>query len=215
MGIFNFLFGKSKESKEKTPLIIAQLDKQGEIIREKEEILKEKAVNEESPFEKIENDNTVSPEITGLEIIEFKAAGTSHSQPSIRKAIKSEIECGGFYEQYNGYTNKEIKEETFGDRVYQYDLEEFSECELKLEPNNEYDPDAIAIYVHDFKVGYVPKKSFIKKRREILNALGTDKIDNVSVQLYGGKYKYFDDVKVVTGSTEYGLLVEITIKSAD
>lgn len=103
----------------------------------------------------------------------------------------------------------EIFDET--DKIYQYEIED---CALVIrhEPGNEYDPAALQVYADDVMIGYVPKG----KLRE-LGIVARKPGLEMSVQIYGGKYKQLehDDeadlmdeytpkyFKVVTDADEY------------
>ncbi|MDO7346566.1 HIRAN domain-containing protein [Bacillus stercoris] len=150
-----------------------------------------------------------------FEYIDFKVAGTSHYQKDIKKAIKTEVENSFFFdEKYDGMTNKEILESTFDEPIFVYHNALFSNCELRLEENNEYDPEAIAVYVNDFKVGHVPRKNFQEGKKYIYDQLKSGIRHPISASLYGGKYKVNrDDTKIETGETDYKIECQIVIKT--
>ncbi|MGG3820166.1 HIRAN domain-containing protein, partial [Bacillus subtilis] len=150
-----------------------------------------------------------------LEYIDFKVAGTSHYQKDIKKAIKIEDEDSFFFdEKYGGMTNKEIIESTFDEPIFIYHNVLFSNCELRLEENNKYDPEAIAVYVNDCKVGHVPRKNFQEGKKYIYDQLKGGIRHPISASLYGGKYKVNrDDTKIETGETDYKIECQIVIKT--
>ncbi|GGJ76420.1 hypothetical protein [Virgibacillus salexigens] len=115
-------------------------------------------------------------------------------------------------------TNIEILEETYDETIFEYSGALFSNCSLQLEPDNEYDSKAIAVYIDSFMVGHVPKKNFSEGKEYIYEQLTGGLKDsqklNFSVSLRGGKYKINrDDEKVNTGESEYKLDGQITIKT--
>lgn len=154
-----------------------------------------------------------------FEYIDFKVSGTSFYQNAIKKAIKEAKENNYYFdEKYDGMTNKEILENTYDEPVFEYSNGLFPNGSLKLEPENEHDPNAIAIYIDSFLVGYVPEKNFSEGKKYIYNQLtGGLKHNqnlNFSVTLRGGKYKINrNDEKVDTGESDYKLDGQVTIKT--
>lgn len=154
-----------------------------------------------------------------FEYINFKIAGTSFYQDTIKKAIKKEKEESIFFdEKYDGMTNKEILEDTYDEPIFEYSDALFSNCSLRLEPNNEYDEKAIAVYIDSFKVGYVPKKNFLEGKEYLYDQLTGGLKDNqklnFSLSLRGGKYKINrGDERVETGESEYKLDGQVSIKT--
>ncbi|WP_342046006.1 hypothetical protein [Bacillus sp. OTU530] len=159
---------------------------------------------------------TYEEENAYVEYIDFYIAGTAFRQKEIKKAIKLEQEGGiSFDEQYQGMTNKEILEETFDQRIFQYDnTDTFSECSLQPEPENEHDPQAIAVYIYGLHVGYVPQQNFKRGKAYILNKISNEENLYLDVSLKGGKYKInVYDEKIETGETDYKLEGHIVIRT--
>ena len=127
-----------------------------------------------------------------VDINEFKVAGYNYRQDELEQLFEM---------QNDDYllTGKAFAEEVF-DRVYEY-LPEWKPARLIPEPDNEYDSNAIAIYVDDVKIGYVQKKDQLR-----VNELSSGEIE---VELYGGRYKepVYDDYgefeKIEQGETPY------------
>ena len=75
---------------------------------------------------------------------------------------------GHYYQQYFGSKPKEFPKESFkisGISFYQSKLQNInydSELFMELEPDNNYDTDAIKILFNSETIGYVPKDSYIK-----------------------------------------------------
>ncbi|MDF2903011.1 MAG: hypothetical protein K0S25_649 [Bacillus sp. (in: firmicutes)] len=161
----------------------------------------------ETPFSKVFGDSTGT-----YEYIDFKVAGTSFRQKEIKKAIREEKDMGLLDDPYQGMTNKEIKEITFDEPVFQYDGLTFSKCELKLEPDNDVDKKAIAVYVNEYKVGFVPLKGFKKGKDYLYEKLTMQTNMNFMVDLHGGKYKINrDDEHIETGQSDYKLSADVII----
>jgi hypothetical protein len=149
-----------------------------------------------------------------FEYIDFKVAGTSHYQKDIKKAVKLEVDSMMFDEKYSGMTNKDILESTFDEPIFIYHDELFSNCDLRLEENNEYDPEAIAVYVNDYKVGHVPRKNFKEGKKYIYDLLKSDIRYPITASLYGGKYKINrEDTSVEMGETDYKIECQLVIKT--
>lgn len=115
-------------------------------------------------------------------------------------------------------TNREIIEDTYDEPIFEYSGKLLSGCLLQLEPDNEYDSKAIAVYKDSFFIGYVPKKKFSEGKEYIYDQLSGGLKDNqklnFTVSLRGGKYKVNrGDEKVQTGESDYKLDGQITIKT--
>ncbi|MFS0752648.1 hypothetical protein [Oceanobacillus sp. 1P07AA] len=209
MGIFDYLF-KNK----KTP-------QNNETEKQQKDVTPEIKEDYKRPVQIAETSYSVTREEKyGIfEYIDFKIAGTSFYQKAIKKALQQEKENSVFFdEKYNGMTNKEILEETYDEPIFEYSDALFSNCSLRLEPENEYDSKAIAVYIDSFMVGHIPKKNFSEGKDYIYNQLtGGLKANqrlNLSVSLSGGKYKINrNDEKVDTGESEYKLDGQVTIKT--
>lgn len=93
---------------------------------------------------------------------------------------------------------KAFIEETFG-KVYEY-YPEWRPAKLVAE-NNEHDPDAIAVYVDDIKIGYIAKED-----KEEIRSLD---VKSIEAEFYGGRYKeamsdeYGESYTIETGETPY------------
>lgn len=59
---------------------------------------------------------------------------------------------------------------------------------FEYEPENEHDPNAIAIYVNDIKIGYVKKGS----TSHIRNLIEGGSIEKLTCKFSGGPYKLYD-----------------------
>ncbi|PRS33389.1 hypothetical protein C6X96_07475 [Bacillus pumilus] len=149
-----------------------------------------------------------------FEYITFNVAGVSYYQKEIKKAIAQEKDNYNFEEKYNGMTNTEILEYTYDEPIFLHQDEFFSDCYLQLEEDNEHDPQAIAVYVNDLKVGHVSLKDYKKGKEFIFRYLKDGISHPVSSRLYGGKYKINrDDIKVDTGEFTYKIECQIVIKT--
>ena len=106
-------------------------------------------------------------------------------------------------EEYS-YSTKKMAEEFLG-RVYQYETA-YKFAQLVPEPENEFDANAIAVYVDDMKIGYIPKK----------NQADVAGIEFGEVEIYGGKYKEVNDdgygPEMETGETPYKAELSVEMK---
>ena len=143
--------------------------------------------------------------------ITFRVAGITMEdrQKRIKDAVKEERE---FAELYEGWSNKEILEMySEGERVYELNINGYSEIELIPEPGNKFDPNAIKVIHEDIgHVGYVPATYCKKVKKAIEEGY------ELEWKLLGGKYKYieFDDDKcddvVKTTTDTYGIEITLT-----
>lgn len=65
-----------------------------------------------------------------------------------------------------------------------------SNVEMKLEPENEYDPNAVAVYVSDIKVGYLPKE--INSKEKIIKLIQKGEQERLEIVL---RYDYDSEEK--------------------
>ncbi|MCY9177518.1 HIRAN domain-containing protein [Bacillus inaquosorum] len=222
MGIFGFFKRKNIKNQQNEINTISENIKsqvnnaysdnnQNEIKVSKKELPKKEypiLVQETSFSRKVEEKNAF------FEYINFKVAGTSHYQSDIKKAIKLEADSIFFDEKYDGMTNKEILESTFDEPIFIHHNAIFSNCDLRLEEDNEYDPEAIAVYVNNFKVGHVPRKNFKEGKKYIYDLLKSDIRYPATASLYGGKYKINrDDTSIKMGETDYKIECQLVIKT--
>ncbi|ASN69143.1 hypothetical protein 7F23_30 [uncultured Caudovirales phage] len=116
---------------------------------------------------------------------------------------------------YGGYTNKEMLEGM--DEISEFEDLEFGEyIYLEKDPNNEYDKNAIKVYLEypegkKHHIGHVPKKDNIK----VAEVMDSNKINSFNARIVGGKIKEveydFEKDKDVVVIKELTIGVEITI----
>ena len=119
----------------------------------------------------------------------------------LKDYIKEMIESG-MIEPYGGRTTAEIKEELMytDDVIWEVEEEIIPYITVIDEPDNEFDNQAMAVYLYDAKIGYIPKKDLkrikdLRTNAELVDVLATVK---------GGRYKYVDDEeKLRTKSKDY------------
>ncbi len=150
-------------------------------------------------FKKLKKSPTVEQSFDDIDDTQiFNVAGFDYRQDELQELL---------HEENPDYTlTKKSFIENADGRVYQYDMEYYP---ARLVPeNNEHDPNAIAVYVEDVKIGYIARKD----QKDI----DFEKIKEAEAEIYGGKYKEvsFDDYEetIVTGETPYRARLYITLK---
>lgn len=164
--------------------------------------------------------------IEQLEKFTFNVAGVTaknDKNKDIQSLLKrnGKLHCKEFsIDLYSGYTNKDILD--FVNEVYEFADLEFIDDEISFvpEPTNEYDANAIKVFI-DFgeagkhHIGYVPKKH-TATLNEILN---NRDIRVIEASYVGGKLKEIDydfekdkDVVVVNDTLTQGVEIEIRYK---
>lgn len=161
-----------------------------------------------------ENNLILSFNVSGVTMLNDK---NKDIQKLLRKYGKSYCE-ENFIELYGGYTNKDILDYVF--EVSEFEGLEFVNEEISFvpEPTNEYDPNAIKVFI-DFgndgvhHIGYVPKKLTSTLNEILIN----QNIINVVASYVGGKIKEteydFEKDKDVVVTKELTLGVEIVINN--
>ncbi len=109
---------------------------------------------------------------------------------------------------YNGMTTREIKE-LEDETIHKYEqILEYDTIEFISEPDNKYDPNAIAIHHNEMgMIGYVPSdrneslKNFLDKRTEFVTELN----------LFGGPSKTVFDGEISSDNSDIGARIKILI----
>lgn len=133
----------------------------------------------------------------------FRATGMSH----YKKAFK---EIATENDDYR-LTKKQMLEEYFdGDKIYKYD---FSFCDVKLvpEPDNEFDPNAIAVIADGQKIAYI-KRNDCKKVKALLDS---PHFAYIEAEINGGNYKEIDDEDIFTDTQDYYVHIDICLRVPD
>lgn len=139
-----------------------------------------------------------------------RVAGTSYRQ----EAIES---IGEPNEEYR-YTKKEIVDEGLEDeRIYEMSFTP-QNVELVEEPDNPHDANAIKVIIDGTHVGYIKKGSCA----HVKNLIGDSKIEKITAEIGGGKYKFvesdYDDEEdketytLKTDKTPYYISIHIMTK---
>lgn len=136
--------------------------------------------------------------------------GTSH----YKENIESLAVDNPFYDS----TKKELIDDSMTEeKVYLYDFP-VSKVDLIEEPENSVDKNAIKVICNGVHIGYIKKGSC----SHVKNLLHSNRISNISIEIYGGKYKcvyedYDDDENDIaytmeTGDDPYHAIVKIKVK---
>lgn len=217
-------FSNNSPAKSITPL--------SEIDKDEPTPVNEIKENEETPI--VDILKPISPESieaapptlanTKVDFIETYVAGLGfeNRRKNLKKLINKLIKDEYIEANYDGYTNKEIKDDYYDpDQKYWRIVGEIIPNTFLIpEPSNEFDPNAIRVEVSDDEddsptivVGYL-KKSIAKKVKKYLEDGYKVSCDSI---IQGGKYKYLDDdeygeEKVFIDEVDYSLALEITVK---
>lgn len=128
----------------------------------------------------------------------------------LKDYIKEMIESG-MIEPYGGRKSSEIKDELMytDDVIWEVEEEVIPYITVIDEPDNEFDSEAMAVYLYDDKIGYVPKDCLNRIKDLRVNAELTGAIAIIK----GGKYKYVDDEeKLRTKTKTYHLDLVISFR---
>lgn len=133
-------------------------------------------------------------------------------QNILEKYVKENYDFNTFDRDDSEYWSpQEIKDFDF--RVYQYELYEENTIELIPEPENPYDKNAIKVVHKEMgDIGYIPKKDNKNLAKFIEDCHGDV---NLSIELEGGRYKYYNGEMITTGSKLYGLRITVKPKQSE
>ena len=153
----------------------------------------------------VEPAETPKPKLEGVKTITLKAKGISRYQDAVK-------ELGIENEEYR-YTKKQIIEEGLEDE----EISDYSfypmDAYLIEEPENPYDSNAIAIYVHDSKIGYVDSglTSIVKK------ILRSGNLISSTCEIVGGNYRVYDseDEEFFVKELSLGARITLEYKAED
>ncbi|MFS0751735.1 HIRAN domain-containing protein [Oceanobacillus sp. 1P07AA] len=153
-----------------------------------------------------------------VERLNFRVRGISvddRQKRLVKLFNKYKKEVGFDFEPYDGLKAKEIKEDYYGEKVYQHSNSGFFTCIFEDEPDNEFDMNAIKVLVLDDEdekhfVGYIPKElcSKIKELRSQYKI-------KIATGIVGGKFKLAKEdeegeVKIYNGQDTYGLELHLS-----
>lgn len=140
-----------------------------------------------------------------------KGTFTKERQREIKMLVKQLKDEDYFYEAYEGLKPKEIKDDYFGQPIYEYGGCSLPKGKIEEENDNPHDKNALKAFVSNLNgdyihIGYVPKE-LCEEIREM-----KDKYEHyVGAGLEGGKYKMaefdeYGDEKIKTyNDKEYGI----------
>lgn len=133
-------------------------------------------------------------------------------QNILKKYVEENYDFNTFDRDDSEYWSpQEIKDFDF--RVYQYELYEENTIELIPEPENPYDKNAIKVVHKEMgDIGYIPKKDNKNLAKFIEDCHGDV---NLSIELEGGRYKYYNGEMITNGSKLYGLRITVKPKQSE
>ena len=139
-------------------------------------------------------------------------AGTNQKCETIRVAgitnYTDEVRSLGDENPEYEYSKKEILEYGLEDEdIFEYLFDELP-ATFVYEPENEYDSNAIAVYVSGVKIGYVKKGS----TSHIRKLIESGRLESASCEISGGKYKRLDSEDNTLEKSELNFGARITLR---
>lgn len=128
----------------------------------------------------------------------IKVAGVSYRQEEIKS-------LGELNKDYK-LTKAQIKKDYPDEFIYEWVFPVYP-ARFEFEPDNPEDPNAIAIYIENVKIGYVKKGS----TAHIRNLINSGVIDKVSCKLYGGAFKHYDSATEEFENEKSDIAAKVTI----
>ena len=193
---------------------------------ESKEISKVQVLQNNNVSNSISQSSAPKIEPLKLDVFEFNVAGVTaknEQNKDIQKLLRQQGKLyakENGYESYGGYKNKEIIEDDL--EVAEFEDLYFSQDEISFvpEPTNEYEPNAIKVFItYDevpIHIGYVPKKNNV----ELKNILDNEDVRRIEGRYVGGKIKSLDydddedkDIVVIEELT-LGVNIQLFIKKA-
>jgi len=139
----------------------------------------------------------------------FNVVGTKYRDKSdITSALKY-ISKNSWSDKYQGMTNKEI-EDSF-EKTFKFSNFSTPDFDLIPEPSNEYDTNAIRVFIDGSNIGYLPRS----EANQVIEYIN-DKSNYVAsgiVSITGGPYKEYDYTidKVVSKNSDLGFKMYLEI----
>ena len=133
----------------------------------------------------------------------FRLAGTSFYQEEV-------IQKYGKKNQDYYLKAADFKKKHRYDTVYEYDFPQL-DARLVPEPENEHDPNAIAVYAGDVQVGYIKKGSTGRVR----NILKGRNVEALKLNIKSGNYKFYDEMEERVESDHGDLRVDLIISHSE
>ena len=125
----------------------------------------------------------------------------THKVAGITHYTKNVLSLGTRNPQYD-YKIADIKADGLeGDEIYEYDFYPMS-ATLVPEPENKYDPNAIAVYVDGKIIGYIKAES----TAHVKNLMEENRIRSITCNIVGGSYKKYDpeENRIIKTFLNYG-----------
>lgn len=129
----------------------------------------------------------------------FNVVGTNYYGPALESVVSK---ISSVSDVWRASASDLLRRYPNGHRIYEHYFQDVP-AQLVPEPNNEYDKNAIAVYISGIKVGHVPAALARDNRSEILSKR------HVTAKLSGGRYKDVGYGRVSMGSRPYS--IDITL----
>lgn len=115
----------------------------------------------------------------------YRLAGINHYTDNIeRLLIDNENYDLSKKQLVEEYDLADAYEDTYI-RIYKYEPYDTTNVKLVKEDNNQYDPNAVAVYADEIMIGYIKKGT----AKHIRNVLDNHRIKSISLEITGGDYK--------------------------
>lgn len=121
------------------------------------------------------------------------------------------ISWGEFAENITKWQNENARDQWINakyssKRLFQYSWETLTEnVRLVPEPNNRHDKNAIAVYLKDSHVGYVPRPVNEQHYKKLIAS------SELKADIHGGSFKYLDEYGDLIVDKEESPKIDITI----
>ena len=163
-------------------LAVFGLIKSNKLYRKKEKVLSQQ------PKDKPENTKTI------------KVSGITHYMDSVMIFVGENDEYEYTKRQIinEGMEDEEIPEYVFFDHPARFEFE----------PDNPYDSNAIAIYINELQIGYVPKENI----DFIHDIVESGRLKKATCKFVGGNYKKYNSETETIEKTELSIGARITVE---
>ncbi|MDW8637043.1 HIRAN domain-containing protein [Streptococcus suis] len=141
-----------------------------------------------------------------------KVRGTSFRDGGLKVLEEHNRSLGN--EPYKGNDEEDIKYfvKEWGGREYEWEGFKTENFELVKEPDNPVDENAVKVIVEGHFIGYI-SKGYAKQLQKY--------IDNPKylvfgiAEIFGGRYKYWEDRKVRVGESNVGCKIDLKVKKTE
>lgn len=177
-------------------LYVKGINRPATVPAPKQQVQKETAV----PKRKTTPAKTIDTMVVGLS---YDNEDGRSRQDIIREYVEEQIESG-MEEAYNGQTDEEILSKDYNSREYEVTITGDMDLELEAEPDNQYDPNAVKVFLDGEAIGYIPKEDAKRVKKLI------EKEDYFyEFKILGGRYKEVRDGEVIERDSDYKIFLKL------